>query len=140
MVRAKLDELLQALDFVSGVPDMGNEAFLSLERGTVHWRSEFGDVFEEPPEDLEDRRHYLQLPNKHDLGLGRRLAVRFAEEVAPNQVDTVREIFSRRGAYGRFKELLMRQGLLDQWHQFESAAEEWAIREWCNSNGVEVDG
>jgi hypothetical protein len=140
MGRAKLDELLQALEYVSTVPDMGNEAFLSRETGAVYWRSEDGDNFDEVPTDVDEPDKYLSIPHKADLGLGKPLALRFAEELMAHDIGRVREIFSRRGAYARFKDLLSNRGMLERWHGFEAAAHKRALVQWCEENGVEIDG
>ena len=66
--------------------------------------------------------------------------MRFAGEELPDHTDEIAEIFSRRGAYRRFKDLLVRERALDKWHAFEAAAKEKALREWCAENGVTVEG
>lgn len=43
------------------------------------------------------------------------------------------------GAYARFKDLLVRRKALGQWHAFENAATERALRQWCDENGVVVE-
>jgi GNAT superfamily N-acetyltransferase len=45
---------------------------------------------------------------------------------------------SRRGAFARFKDLLDRRGVLDQWYDFEAKAEERALRMWCDLNSIDV--
>src|SRR6266536_5589275 len=50
----------------------------------------------------------------------------------PDDFDEVRQIFSSRGAYARFKDLLDRRGALDHWYDFEAKAEERALRTWCD--------
>ena len=62
----------------------------------------------------------------------------FAREFLPDDYDEVRHIFSRRGAYRRYKDLLVRRGALDLWYDFSNKAEETALREWCAENGIEL--
>ena len=93
---------------------------------------------EETPDDLDDQEKYLPLPTKRDLDLGKRLVLKFARERLPEDLDDVRDIFSRSGAYARFKDFLHRRGALDDWRDYENAAEERALREWCAENGVEI--
>lgn len=140
MSRGKLDELLEALEFVSSAPEMGNEAYLSLETGAVSWHSEDGEGFDPPPSDIDDPGRYLAIPHKKDLGLGKPLVLAFAAETLPADFERIREMFSRRGAYGRFKDLLTHRNLLDRWHQFEADAQRRALRQWCEANGVEIEG
>jgi hypothetical protein len=56
----------------------------------------------------------------------------------PGDFDDILLFFSRRGAYAKFKDLLGRRGVLDQWYDFEAKAEERALRMWCDLNSIEV--
>jgi hypothetical protein len=60
----------------------------------------------------------------------------FAREFLPNDVDDVYDIFRRKGAYAKFKALLMRRNALDRWYEFEQKATERALREWCEVNSI----
>lgn len=119
---------------------MENEAFLSKETGAIHWHSEYGDDFDERPSDIDEDDKYLSIPHKKDLGLGKRLAIRFTEDFLADDLGKVREIFSRSGAYARFKDLLEVRGMLDRWYEYEASAQKEALLEWCAENGVEIDG
>jgi hypothetical protein len=59
-------------------------------------------------------------------------------EHGPDLADQVRRIFGRKGAYGRFKDLLDEKRLLDAWHAFEGERQAQALRQWCAANGIEV--
>lgn len=135
----KFDDLQLAFEFVSSGGLGENRAILDTQTGRLYWHSEVADNFEEDelPEDLDDER-YLEVPHKNELNLGRRLVLDFVREFLPGDYDEVRDIFSRRGAYGRFKVLLMRRGALDRWHDFSAKAEEAALRAWCEDNAVEL--
>ena len=117
----------------------GNSAYVCRRTGAVYWQSESGDDMEELPEDIETG-DYLALPGPRDLDLGSRLVMRFADEVLPDHADAIAKIFSRKGAYGRFKDFLVEIGALDRWYDYEAAASEKALREWCAANGLEVEG
>lgn len=138
MVTAKFDDILTAFEFASfgGVEEV--EAYLSLERGTVHFSTDadYGDP-EDVPDDLETGP-YLALPRKADLDLGRDLAIRFALERLPEDVEAIVGFFRHHGAYGKFKGLLERKGKLQEWFEYEEAAKEARLREWCAENGVEL--
>jgi hypothetical protein len=101
--------------------------------------SEDSDLDEELPEDIEDSDRYIAVPHKDDLDLGTRLVMRFAEEKWPERSETIRALFHRRGAYARFKELLLQEGRLEQWRQFEADATDRALAEWCAENGIEAE-
>ena len=79
-----------------------------------------------------------QVPDKKELDLGKPLALAFTREFLPGDFDDVRQFFSRRGAYARFKGLLDQRDALAQWYAFEAKAEEQALREWCELNSIEV--
>jgi hypothetical protein len=136
----KFDDLMLAFDFVSASAPTEHEAYLCKETGAIYWRSEYGDVEEEELPDDIDSDKYIEIPHKNDLDLGRRPVLRFAAEFLPDEYDKVREIFSRRGAYARFKDLLERCGKLQQWYDYEAKAQNEVLREWCQDNGIEIDG
>jgi hypothetical protein len=46
------------------------------------------------------------------------LVLDFAREVLPNDFDEVRYMFSKRGAYPKFRALLARRGAVERWHDF----------------------
>ena len=50
------------------------------------------------PADIHDSDRYIGVPHKNDLGLGRRLALAFAEKECPADYETVVRFFQRRGA------------------------------------------
>jgi hypothetical protein len=139
MVTLKYDDLSLAFDFVSSGAPMEHRAYVSLDTGKVYWFSELDDVEEdEVPDDLESSGRYLEIPHKNDLDLGRQLALRFVEERLPNRYNRVADIFHRRNAYRRFKELLAAEGRLEQWYAFETEATERALREWCRENNIQL--
>jgi hypothetical protein len=59
------------------------------------------------------------------------------EQFLPDDLDQVRRYFSRRGAYGNFKDLLAQRRAIEQWHKFEDEAAQRALREWCRENSIE---
>lgn len=130
-----LHDLLAAYDWVNAGASAGveGEAYVSRLTGEVHWVGEGCD--DEPPEDIGDESLYVAVPGQSDLDLGRPLALRFVRERLPDSYDTVRGIFSARGAYTRFKSLLDGAGMLDAWYQYEQSAVAQALSEWCAENG-----
>lgn len=137
MTAAKFTDILDGYEFCSLADLMDTQAFVSLERGTVHIVSSDLELEEELPEDIETGP-YLALPGKRDLDLGRELAMEFTEKYLPSSAETVRGFFHRRGAYGRFKEFLDRRGQLDAWFEFERSATESRLRQWCADHGIDL--
>lgn len=139
MVAVKYDDLATAFDFVSGGDPMENEAYVSLDTGNVYWVSNLiDDDEEELPDDLETSDRYLLIPDKSELGLGKRLALRFAAEYLPQHYEQAEGFFSRKGAYARFKDLLERKGMLERWYAFEAEAIKRELKQWCADNGMEI--
>jgi hypothetical protein len=135
-----LDDLLFSFEFVSSDPGHGHEAFLCKQSGEIYWHSELGDNFEELPEDLEEGDKYVRIPHKNDLDLGRPLVFEFVRQRLPEECQEVQRYFSKRGAYARFKDLLVRKGVLKEWYDFEAKAQKEALREWCEENSIEISG
>jgi len=91
------------------------------------------------PDDLEENENYISVPHKNELDLGRDLVFDFISANLPGEYERIRGIFSRKGAYARFKDLLESKDQLEAWYEFERKATEKAIREWCKENGVNLD-
>ncbi|VIO73281.1 hypothetical protein CI1B_48860 [Bradyrhizobium ivorense] len=90
------------------------------------------------PDDVEDDEKYIAVPDKRELDLGKPLVLDFAREFLPGDFDEIRYIFSKRGAYQKFKALLIRRRALDRWYDFENKATEQALRRWCEDNEISV--
>ena len=137
-VSVDAEELRAAFAFVSfGVP-LEHQADICLDTGRIYWESESAGLNEDDlPDDLETSDRYIAVPHKNDLGLGRRLALTFADREMPDSCDIVAGFFRRRGAYARFKDLLATRGLLQQWYETENRATDKALLAWCEENGVQ---
>ena len=112
-------DLQLAFEFVSSGGMGENEAYLDRQSGKIYWHSGFGDNDEELPDDIDDEK-YIAIPDKKELDLGKPLVLDFAREFLPDDYDEVRHIFSRRGAYRRYKDLLVRRGALERWYDFRT--------------------
>jgi len=133
----KFDDLLAAYQWASSSPD-DSQAFVSRVTGNVHWSSSTMELEEDLPEDIDDGSIYVPVPNKHDLNLGKSLALAFADEQIPDVYQTVTNFFRQRGAYGRFKDFLARKGLLEAWYDYEAKATELALREWAAEEELSI--
>lgn len=139
---ASFSEVLQGYEFVEIGRGL-HQAIVCRPTGKVYQYAEFSDLEEfndELPDDVEDEEKYIAIPGKKELGLGKPLVLDFAREFLPKQFDEVRYIFSKRGAYQKFRALLIRTKTLERWYAFESKATEQALRQWCEDNSVEVAG
>ena len=135
----QLSELEDALEYSSIDYSFGcYSAYVNLETGElIHYSDEIDAPEAEIPDDIDDSKKYVQVPTKKDLDLGKPLVIRFATETIPEELDRVHGIFSRRGAYQRFKVLLSSIDKLDAWYQFEAAEQKLALIKWCKDNDIE---
>nr|VFK29350.1 MAG: hypothetical protein BECKMB1821G_GA0114241_104811 [Candidatus Kentron sp. MB]VFK33510.1 MAG: hypothetical protein BECKMB1821I_GA0114274_104711 [Candidatus Kentron sp. MB]VFK76245.1 MAG: hypothetical protein BECKMB1821H_GA0114242_104810 [Candidatus Kentron sp. MB] len=136
--KIKFANVRDAFDFVSFGRPMEHEAYLCIETGQVYWRSAYSDNEEPLPDDI-DTGNYIAIPHKNDLDLGRSLVLRFAEEYISKDYEKVEEIFSRSGAYVRFKDLLETRGMLEKWYEYEDTASDEALLRWCEENDIGID-
>ena len=133
-----LNDLREAFEFVCAGGGGEHQAFLCKQSGKLYCHSELCDDLDILPDDIDDSEKFLPIPDKRELDLGKPLALDFARQFLPGDFDDVRQIFSRRGAYAKFKNLLDRRGMLDQWYAFEAEAEESALKMRCELNSIEV--
>ena len=137
MVSVVLADLLDAYEFASASGSYDSAAYVCAQTGTIYVTS--SELEEKVPADLETSERYLAVPSKAELELGRNLAIRFTEQMHPASSALVAEIFRKKGAYARYKQLLERHGLLQRWFEFEAAETEIALRRWCEENDLQIN-
>lgn len=130
-------DIVDAFDFVSFGQMYTHQAFLNKETGKIYWYSEFGDNEEKLPEDIEDEK-YIEVPHKNELELGKQLVLNFAYAQLPDEANEIEAIFRKKGAYSKFKALLERKGVIDKWYEYESQAQENALKAWCKENSIKI--
>lgn len=135
----KLDDLEEAMMFVGSGDMFDNAAWLCRDTGEVLWHGDDDGDWEPLPKGIDDEDRYIAIPDKRDLGLGTPLVLEFARTHLPECFEQVRDIFSHRGAYARFKDLLEHHNRLEAWYQWEQERTRQALREWCADNGVKLD-
>ena len=135
----KFNDIENAFIFVSMTPKYTNSAILCKESGEIYYVSGLGDS-DELPDDVDDNDKYIEIPHKNDLDLGKALVIEFVSEHLPEDLQEVVNIFNRKGAYARFKQLLENKELLNQWHEHEDKKQEAALKEWCVENSIEING
>jgi hypothetical protein len=135
----KFSDIEDALMFVSDGFYGDHSAMVCKSTGQICWASESGDT-DDIPEEAYESDDWVAVPHKNDLELGRDLVFKFISQHLPDDSDRVGNFFHSRGAYTRYKDLLEKRGLLQEWYDFENARVEKAIREWCRDNGIEITG
>lgn len=133
-VPVKLADLEEALLCLDAGGD--TEAWLCRDTGAVLWHSDEFDEFGPLPDDIDDAARYVAVPTRRDFDLGKPLALEFARTQLPDCYEQVCAMFSHRGAYARFKDLLDRHDRLDAWHQWEAEQTRQALRRWCADNNI----
>ena len=132
------EDLEDAVLIVSeaGTPD---EAWVSLDTGLVHIRSEMMDAELAPlPDDIDSSARYVPVPHMRELDLGLELVFDFADAAMPDDADAVRRMFKRPDAYRHFSELVEERGLTDRWHDFREAQTRAVLSGWCEENGLQL--
>lgn len=114
-------------------------AFVSKKTGEILYGGGDGEIEEERYDEIYESDDFVEVPEKADFDLGTRLVWKFVAREIPGMEPKIRAIFSRRGAYARFKDLLEYNGLLESWFSFESEMTKVALLDWCSSNGIEVE-
>jgi hypothetical protein len=135
MAQFRYDDIESAFNFVSSAGYGLNSAYLDVKTGEIFYRSELTGTDELEEKDTGSDP-LIAVPHKNDLDLGQSLIFEFVEDNLPEAYDEVRYIFRKRGAYSRYKELLVSRGMLEAWHRFEQEREQKALRSWCEQNEV----
>lgn len=126
--------------FVSSSGYGENSAVLDKSTGKIYYRSDYAglDEFEEFPEYEYDSAIHIEIPHKNDLDLGRDLVFEFVERFIPDDYERVNNMFRKRGAYSRYKDLLDSKGMLQKWYDFENQRGQSALLRWCEENEIDV--
>ena len=138
MLSVKLNDLEQAFEFVSSAEVFANSAFISRKTGKIFWESDFIDEMEELPEDSGDPEHYIAIPHKNELDLGKRLVMKFVASKLPQEYKDVEDTFRRKGAYSRFRAILESKGMLEAWYEFEENETKAALKKWSLEEGIKL--
>ncbi len=136
-MQVKYSDLELAYYFVSSDSPGDNCALLDKLTGKIYFESKYSDVHEFT-EQMWEAECSVEIPDKYDLDLGKQLVFDFVNTHLHLHYEYVRDIFSRRGAYSRYKGFLESIGQLQNWFEFEQKSTENALREWAGQNGVEI--
>ena len=136
-MNVNFDDLVLAFDFVSFGQPYEHQAFLCKDSGKIYWYSEFGDNQEDLPADIDDPK-YIEIPQKKELGLGKNLVLDFASEYLSDDIERIESMFHHKGAYAQFKDYLERKEMLEKWYEYETQAQETAVKSWCRQNEINI--
>ncbi len=116
------------------------EAFVRTDAdGIVDANSMFADTEEiNAAYDAMKEGSWIAFPDASELRLGHRMALRFAREfLSEEQCERVVAIFSRRGAFRRFKDFLDECGKLQDWYGYEELTVLEALKQWLRDNDID---
>lgn len=138
----KFSEIEDAFFLVSSASMYTNRAILFKESGKIFFQSDYFEEagLDEIPDEILENEDCIEIPHKNILDLGKNLVFEFVEEHLPGDSERVRNIFRRKGAYGRYKDLLEERGLLKMWYDFENNRQTVALRAWCEDNEIKLNG
>lgn len=131
------DELEMALEFSSSGEDFDSAAYIDTASGQIYYVSDIVD--DEYPDDITGNSQYLLVPHKRELDLGKPLPIEFTKEFMPEKINTVKHIFSSRGAYSAFKQVLQNADQLENWYQFEQQKIQEALLKWSKDMNLTVE-
>ena len=126
------------LAFMAADMDPDSEAWIHADTGKFVFSTSSLSDNEGGGPPPEDEPGWHQVPNGHDLDLKRRLVHRFVWDECPALDDEVQRCFTSKGAWRRYKDLLIQRGLIDRWHRFQNEATDEALLEWAKEEGLVV--
>ena len=131
-----MDEIVNAYIFNESASYGESAAFVCLESSRIIFCIDGDGICVDEKEQEYSPDGCIPLPHKNELDLGKKLVLNFAREMFPDDVGNVERIFSRRGAYRRFKAFLEERDILDLWYDYENSAQEAALRSWSEWNEI----
>ena len=149
----KLKEIIEAVEFQSD--EIG--AYLNKETGEIVTISEeeFDAVEDQDPlenypeweqdnikiarEILDNEENFLNLPTKHDIH-EYQIMEGFCLSVKDREVsEELYGAIKGKRAFGRFKEIIERLGMADEWYKYRDEAIKGIAIDWCKSNHIEFE-
>lgn len=138
MPTIKLEDLEQAYDFTDAARPYGGGVWLDRNTGAFWELAEDEWYPEPPPTDPQESPDYVAVPDSHELGIGVRQALAFAETRLPDHLQEIRGLFHHKGGWKQFKALIQRLHLENDWYAWRDASTREALREWATDKGIDV--
>ncbi len=113
-------------------------AYVNKDSGTLYFHDgqQSTDKRETSPEDLYDNPAWIAIPSQQGLDLGKALFIEFIVEYCPEKSDLLFQRLRKHGGYRAVKDDFERQGLLEQFYQFEDNMTQQALRHWAEDEGL----
>jgi hypothetical protein len=86
---------------------------------------------------LADSENYVELPSKYEIH-EYRIMEDFCHSIEDRQIsETLSKAIRGRGAFGRFRDHIMRFGIAVRWDKFKAEALKAIAKEWCEDNDID---
>ena len=132
-MKVRLSEIIDAIDFT----DESTEYFLDKETGEVVMMNEMMmgiSEYEEVSEQLDEHGFY-RLPGQFDIDDYRTMEM-FISTLPGPAANKLSRAISGRGAFRRFKDMVIDLGLSDKWYKFQDDTHRNLAIRWCEENGL----
>jgi predicted thioesterase len=128
----KLSEIAEHIEMASD----GAYSFYNELTGEFYYYSDFGD---RDDRDLDEEEGWLRLPNRRDADEYEMMSD-FADPVRnPRKREQLEIALSGKGAFLRFKDAVIREGVEDAWYAFRDRRYLEFARDWCDENELPYD-
>ncbi len=128
----KLSEIAEHIEMASD----GTDSFYNELTGEYYWYSDFGD---RDDRDLDEEEGWLRLPSQRDADEYGMMSD-FADTVRNSRKREQLEIaLSGKGAFRRFKDAAIREGVAEAWYAFRDRRYLEFAREWCDDEEIPYD-
>ena len=152
-MKVKINDIIDAVDFDS---DM-SESFLNTKTEQVCMFTDDELRAAENDEDLSDsaqwyceavsrakqylenQNDYLPLPDKYDFNEYRIIEKFIARVVIPKQLQMLSQSIQGKGAFRRFKAVLEKLGLVDEWYKYRGQKLREFVEFWCKENKIDFE-
>ncbi len=88
---------------------------------------------------LENQDDYLPLPEKYDFNEYRIIEKFISSVPVRKQAEMLSQAIHGKGAFRRFKDMLERLGLIDQWFKFREQKLREFVEFWCTENKIDFE-
>jgi hypothetical protein len=86
---------------------------------------------------LENRGNYVELPSKVEIN-EYRIMEDFCHSVEDRGIsEKLSDAIKGRGAFGRFKDNIVRMGIEDRWYKYKNETLKRMALEWCEENHID---
>ncbi len=152
-MKVKIDDIIDAVDFDS---DM-SESFLNIKTEQVCMFTDeelraaennvdLSDSAEWYCEAVASAKHYLEnqddflsLPEKYDFNEYRIIEKFIARVVISKQSAMLSQSIHGKGAFRRFKTMLEKLGLIDEWYKYRGQQLRKFVEFWCKENKIDFE-